>query len=396
MNNIKEILYRYNPWWENSYNFSNLIERPAILEPILKKLGTKDIIFLTGLRRIGKTTIFKLIIKKLLETKEIDPAKIFYISLDDYLLAKKSIIEIIEEYRKIHKISFSENIFVFLDEITCKADYEIQLKNLYDNSNIKIFASSSSASLLRSKKPFLTGRYRLIELLPLDFNEYLNFKKITITKSDSGLIQEYFRDYMKTGGIPEYVLKEEIEYLKELVDDIINKDISAFYKVKNTSILKDYFLLLMERSGKQVSLNKISKILDISPDSARRYLDMFSGTFLIYPISRCGKTNERLLSSKKIYSADLGIRTLFTGFRDIGSLFENYAYLKIKHLDPCYIYKNGIELDFYTSDHTLLEIKYNSKMNSKQKAVFDSIQSRKKFEIKNIYELNNFLKTISN
>ena len=127
---------------------------------------------------------------------------------------------------------------------------------------------------------------------------------------------------MKTGGVPEYVLKQDPEYLKELVDNIINKDIANFYKVKNTGILKDLFLLLMERSGKQVSINKLSKILGTTPDSVKRYLDMFSETYLIYLVPRCGKTNERILSPKKVCCADLGIRNLFTGFKDIGSIFE--------------------------------------------------------------------------
>jgi uncharacterized protein len=99
----------------------------------------------------------------------------------------------------------------------------------------------------------------------MNFNEYLSFKNIKIPKSDSSLVPEYFEDYMKTGGIPEYVLNENIEYLKELVDDIINKDIAVYYNVKNISVLKDFFLLLMERAGKQASLNKISKILGITP-----------------------------------------------------------------------------------------------------------------------------------
>jgi len=127
---------------------------------------------------------------------------------------------------------------------------------------------------------------------------------------------------MKTGGVPEYVLKQDPEYLKELVDNIINKDIANFYKVKNTGILKDLFLLLMERSGKQVSINKLSKILGTTPDSVKRYLSMFSETYFIYLVPRCGKTNERILSPKKVYCADLGIRNLFTGFKDIGSIFE--------------------------------------------------------------------------
>jgi uncharacterized protein len=390
MENISELLYRYNPWWETDYELQGIYER-NVFDLILNKLNSKDIIILTGLRRVGKTTVFKLLIKRLLKDIGINRNKIFYISLDDYLLSKKSIVEIIDEYRRIHKISFSEKIFVFLDEITYKKDYEIQLKNLYDLGNIKIFASSSSASVLRSKKTYLTGRYSLIELLPLDFNEYLSFKNIKIPKADSSLIPEYFEDYMKTGGIPEYVINENIEYLKELVDDIINKDIAVYYNVKNISVLKDLFLLLMERAGKQASLNKISKILGITPDSVRRYFDMFYQSFLIYSVPRCGKTNEKILSPKKVYAADLGIKTLFTGFRDIGSIFENYVYMKIKSLTPCYIYKEGFEIDFLTSDNTLIEVKYNSEMYGKQKEIFESIKCKKKVEIKNVYDLENYL-----
>lgn len=393
MENLKELFYRYNPWWEGDYDLKDIYKRQNITNFLFEKLSSKDIIFLTGLRRVGKTTIFKLLIKKLLEDKNISPNKIFYISLDDYLLLKNNIIEIIEQYRKIHKISFSDKIFVFLDEITYKDEYEIQLKNLYDTGNIKIFASSSSSSVLRSRKSYLIGRYSLTELLPLDFNEFLDFKKITIPKMDLNLLQEYFKDYMKTGGIPEYVLNGNIEYIKDLVDDVINKDIANLYKVRNISILKDFFILLMERAGKQVSLNKVAKILGVSPDSSRRYFDMFVESYLIYTISRCGKTNEKILSPKKVYAADIGIKSLFTGFRDLGSLFENYVYLKIKNLNPCYIYKDGFEIDFMTSDKTLIEVKYNSEMNVKQKYIFNSISSKNKIEIKNIYELNDFLKS---
>ncbi|MHB8578968.1 MAG: hypothetical protein ACYDA4_03790 [Ignavibacteriaceae bacterium] len=85
---------------------------------------------------------------------------------------------------------------------------------------------------------------------------------------------------MNTGGIPEYVLKNDVEYLKEIVDDIIKKDIASFYNVKNTQILQDFFLLLMERAGKNLSINKAANILSISPDSAKRYLQMFADSYL--------------------------------------------------------------------------------------------------------------------
>lgn len=384
---MEELFYRYNPWWEKSFELKGVINRPNPLNELKKQFSTKDIVFLTGLRRIGKTTLLKLFIEYLLVEKSIDPKHIFYISLDDYSLLKTSIHEIVEEYRKIHKISFKDKIYLFFDEIVYQDKFEQQLKNFYDNQNVKIYASSSSASILKSKKPFLTGRYKIVEILPLFFEEYLDFKGIKVGKSDKHLLEKYFEDYLETGGIPEYVLRGEMEYLKELVDDIIYKDIAAVHQVKNPQILKDFFLLLMERAGKQCSLNKMANILGISVDSAKRYLDMFRDTFLIYTLPRCGKTNERLLSAKKIYAADLGIKSLFTGFRDKGSFFENYVYLKIKDKNPCYLYKDGLEIDFLTEDKTLIEVKYNHEMDQKQQRLFRETPASKKILINSYKDL---------
>lgn len=389
---MEEILYRYNPWWEEKFALPEIISRPAIIELLKRHSALRDIVFLTGLRRVGKTTLLKLFIQHLIDNEGIAPQRIFYTSLDDYLLAKNTILKIIEEYRKIHRIPFKEKIFLFLDEVAYRKDFELQLKNLYDSQNVKIYASSSSASILKSRKPYLTGRSTVIEVLPLDFDEFLEFKKIKIKKSDSHLIEAYFEDYMEIGGLPEYVLRGDIEYLKELVDDIIYKDIAAFHNIRATHILKDFFLLLMERAGKVVSINKLANILKISPDSAKRYLQMFADTYLIYPVNRCGKTNERILSPKKLYAADLGIRTLFTGFRDKGSLFENYVYHKVRDKNPCYVYENGIEIDFLTEDGILIEVKYMNEITDKQKALFEKTKAKKKTVLRDIKSLSMFLK----
>ncbi len=375
---MEDLLYRYNPWWEEKYSFESMVERPVPLERMKRHLGSNHIVFLTGLRRIGKTTLLKLFIKDLIVEEQVKPEHILYISLDDYLLSKKNLIEIVEEYRKIQRLSIKQRVFLFLDEISYQKDYEIQLKNLYDTQTAKIYASSSSASILKRRKPYLTGRSITLEVLPLDFEEYLTFKQIKISKADNHLIDRYFEDFLKTGGLPEYVLRGNIEYLKELVDDIIYKDIVAFHNIRNPQILKDYFLLLMERAGKIGSINKIANILKVSPDTAKRYLEMFADTYLVHLVSRCGRTNVQLLAPKKIYAADLGVRTLFTGFRDIGSLFENYVYLQIKHLNPCYVYEEGTEIDFLTAEKTLIEVKYHSQMTRKQQDLFHAYPSKKR------------------
>lgn len=379
-----EQLYRYNPWWEGEYHTDGLKERATLLKRLVEELSSKRVVFITGLRRVGKTTLMKLLISYLIREKNVKPNHIFYVSVDDYAFSKHNLAGLVDEFRKIHRLSVKEHITVFFDEITHQPDFEQQLKNLHDLGNSKIFASSSSSSLMKSKKSYLTGRSTVLEVLPLNFEEFLQFKNVTILKRDAHLTESYFEEYLETGGIPEYVLRKDPSYLAELVDDIIYKDIAAEHNIRNLQILKDFFLLLMERSGKQVSINKVANILDISPDTAKRYLQMFASTYLVYVVPRHGKTNEKILAPKKIYAADIGIRNFFTGFRDKGSLFENYIYLQIKNKDPHYVYQDGIEIDFLTRDNILIEVKYKSKMTEKQKSLFNSFKAKKKMIISGI------------
>lgn len=364
---MKEILYRLNPWWEGHGDFP-FFPRPRYEGPLKGLRSTRDIVFITGLRRVGKTTMMKQLIRNLLETEA--PESIFYITLDAYGLETYSIHDIITQYRTIHRIPLDRKIFLLLDEVAFKADFERELKDLYDNENAKIFASSSSASLMRDRRAFLTGRTRTIEILPLDFDEYLAFKGVRIAVADTHLLENYFSEYMQTGGIPEYVLREDLSYLSELIDGIIYKDIIAFHNIKDSLLVKDFFRLLMERAGKVLTLNKVARILGISVDTARRYLEYFRETYLVYTVERCGKLNARLRTGKKIYAGDVGIRNLATGFRDKGAVFENLVFLKIKQHTPCYVYENGIEIDFHFQD-ILLEVKMGREIEGKQKALFE-------------------------
>lgn len=384
---MKELLYQYNPWWEEDYKLENIIMRENYMHFLKAHIETRQIIFLTGLRRVGKTTLMKLLIKELL-SKGIESRNILYISVDDYLLKDKSLQDILDEHRKIHKLKVEEKLYVFFDEITYIANYHQQLKNLYDKYDLKIYATSSSSSLLRDKQAYLTGRSVTLEVKPLDFEEYKIFKGIDLKKRDDQLNESYFREYIKVGGLPENVLNPNREYLMSLVEDIIQKDITAFHSLKNSQLVRDYFTLLMERSGKQLSINKIANILKISPDTARRYLGFFEETYLIHLVSRWGNTNEKILSAKKIYACDLGIKHLFVGERDIGSYFENYVYLKLRNRKKIYyLYEDGNEIDFYTSDKIMIESKYNSELSEKQKGLFERYEANQKLIVDSVKSL---------
>ena len=382
---MEQILYKLNPWWETDFRTKS-IPRPKYRDKLSRLIPLRDIVLLTGLRRVGKTTIIKQIIEELLQ--EVKPELIFYISLDAYGLEKYSIHEIVTRYRTIHRLGLDRQIYVFLDEIAFKEDFQRELKDFYDNENIKIYASASSASILRDRKAYLTGRTRTVEILPLNFEEFLVFRNAKVKTADAYLLENYFMEYMQTGGLPEYVLTGDIVYLSELVDSILYKDIIAFHNIKDPAIVKDFFRLLMERAGKVLTLNKMAKILGISLDTVRRYMEYFRETYIVYTVERCGKLNQRLRTGKKLYAGDVGLKNMATGFRDRGAVFENMVYLKIKQHDPCYIYEDGNEIDFFFKD-TLMEVKFEKELKGKQLQLFKRIPAKEKIIVSNWQELMN-------
>jgi predicted AAA+ superfamily ATPase len=385
---MDDLLYQYNPWWEGQFEPAAVRPRPRQLSKIESLISNKRAVFLTGLRRVGKTTLVKLLANRLIQ-QGTDPHAILYVSMDDYLLRGVSIVEIVSAFRRIHKLSVDQPVFLLFDEITYKLDYPQQLKNFIDREKVTVLATSSSSSLLRDQRAFLTGRSATIEIQPLSLSEYLDFKDIRVAKKDQQLLDTYFRDYMREGGLPENVLQPSRDYLMNLVDDIIQKDITAFRGLKDHQILRDYFTLLMERSGKQVSINKISNILRISPDTSRRYLGYFEETYLVHLLPRWGKTNERILSPKKVYACDLGIKHLFIGERDLGSYFENYVFLLLRDRQRLsYYFENGVEIDFLTEDDTLIESKYNAELDGQQLQVFQDHPARRKYVINSVKGLS--------
>lgn len=374
---MEELFYEFNPWWEEKYKLIG-IKRNKYLSYLERNLNNKDFILLTGLRRVGKSTLLKQLIFSLINDHNISPKKICYLSLDSFSFKEKSISDLVRMFRKINDLKINEKIYLFFDEVTYKDSFKEELKNLYDLGNSKIFATSSSASKLIDKKALLTGRSRTLEVEPLDFQEFLEFKNYNPKKSEKYLLEKHFEEYMEYGGMPEYVLTKDPEYITNLTKNIIYKDIIAKYNLRDNDAIENLFRLLCERVGKPVSYNKLGHILGISKNSVKNYIDYFKKTYLFYTIEKDAKSlNERIVDNKKIYCADVGIKNVVTGFRDLGSIYENLVFLKIKANNPRFIRENGIEIDFKYKD-TLIEAKYNQEIKDKQKELFDSIKLKNK------------------
>ncbi len=298
----------------------------------------------------------------------VDPRTILYVNADDYLLREHSLLDVVDSFRRLQKLPVGHAVTLLFDEVASKEDFQQQVKTLVVRDNCSVVAFSSSALLLKDKGGLLTGRSATLEVQPLSFAEYLEFRQIRIARRDRRLLDSYFREYVRAGGLPEHAGSPDREYLMTLVDDIIQKDITAFHGLRDHQLLRDYFTLLMERSGNQVSINKVANILKLPPDTARRYLSYFEDSYLVHLVTRWGRTNERLLSPRRVYASDLGIKHLFVGDRDWGSYFENYVYLRLRerYKRIHYVYEDKIELDFRTPDGLLLEARYHDSLTEKQ------------------------------
>ena len=355
--------------------------REKYLKQILQKLKRKEILFLTGMRRVGKTTLIKQAIDHLIEYEKISPEKILFLSCDNIVFNDRTIFEIIEVYRKIKGIKVDEEFYLFIDEIAYLKNFHQQLKNLYDSWNLKVLCSSSSMIHLNDEKAFLIGRTSTVEVYPLTYKEFLTFKKLELQKYDTSLNKKYFEEYLKQGGLPEYVIKQDPQYLVDLLNSIIEKDIISNYRIREEKTVKELFKLVCLNIGKPISYNKLSKILKIKPETVKKYLGYFEKTYLFFSCKRFSKsTNEKIVSPKKFYIIDNGLN--FVSYFKKGIFFENLVFINLHKRrevfeDICYYFKNGIEIDFVT-DRFLIEAKYeDSELTDKQKKVFNKIKRKK-------------------
>ncbi|MDO8341178.1 MAG: ATP-binding protein, partial [Candidatus Woesebacteria bacterium] len=341
------------------------------IDEITKK--RKQILFILGSRRVGKTRIILQYIYKLIKLK-VNPNKILFLSLDNTNL------ENLDWYEYIVESNFE---YVFLDEVHYSPKWAQTLKSLYDlpDKKVKIICSGSSSKLIEDNKAFLTGRSVSLFITPLDFQEYKNFS------NGDDLINEY----LFYGGYPEFVLEREPNYLNELVKDIIEKDIIKVHKVKNNQYLFDVCQMLAKQIGFKGSSNKIANVLKLDNKTVENYIQYLKEVKLIDVIYQYSDSlNKKLYSPKKYYFNDLGIRNSFVGYSNIGSLVENAVFL---HLVKRYGSKNiyylsssdSSEVDFVVrlSDDKVLfiESKYNNLKNAIENSLsglfFKEIYGRK-------------------
>lgn len=301
----------------------------------LSKLKDKQIIkVVTGIRRCGKSTLFELYKKQLLEngvTKEQIISLNFENPNDMKFENWKELYTYIE-----NKLIKDKMNYIFLDEIQTLENFEKAVDGLYIKNNVNLYITGSNSYMLSGElATYLTGRYMQVHMLPLSFKEYLEYY------GENNENQQY-NTYIKNGGFPYLInLNEDSElirnYLEGVYNTIILKDVVSKNNIKDTMILDSITKFIFDNIGQLVSTNKIANTLasnnrKCSVNTVESYINNLLDSYIIYKISRYDiKGKEYLKTGYKYYVCDLGLRNYLLGsIKDYGSILENIIFLELK------------------------------------------------------------------
>jgi len=296
-----------------------LIER-TIKAQILQKLIPNKVIVLVGPRRVGKTILLNQLIESLEEPY-------LYLNGEDFTTLNLLEIQSIQNYKNL----LANNKILIIDEAQKIPNIGAKLKLMIDNiEGVKIIISGSSAFDISNKigEP-LTGRKSTFNLYAFSEKE-LNQVEDTLTKKAN------LSNKLVFGNYPELLhLSGDVEkgnYLKEIVNSYLLKDILAFDGIRNSDKIFALLRLIAYQIGSEVSLQELGKQLAMSKNTVEKYLDLLSKFYVIHKVSGFSRNlRKEVTKNSKWYFYDNGIRNLIIANvnsienrNDIGVLWENY------------------------------------------------------------------------
>jgi len=351
---MEKVILTQNRHWNKPYE--NLYEREVFTD-LVKKLDVKHIQVLQGIRRSGKSTLFKLLINHL--SLEMDPQEILYVNLDDPFFIPYS-----DDAAKLHdviqtaqKLTQKKITYLFLDEVQAINGWERYVKSVYDNESFKkIFITGSNSSLLNGDlASLLTGRYLSSKVYPLSLKEILKINDISTYMQlveHSPKVLNIVDNMIKYGSFVEIVENKE-EFKRELLtsyyDTILLKDCVSNNAIRDVKSFKELSFYLLSNVTSLYSYNSLAKAIGINDKSAKEYVSYLEESYLIDEITHYSYSlKEQNNSKKKIYANDNGFLSLSYSFSEnSGKMLENLVYTElIKAGYEVYFYNKNFECDF--------------------------------------------------
>ena len=330
-------------------------------------LSTGKIIVLTGVRRCGKTSLLYHTMNIL--AKDMDKTKILFINFEDERLElpANELDLVIQSYSELYPEQSFEDIYLFFDEVQNVPGWERFVRRVYDTITRNIFITGSNSRMLGSEiATGLRGRTLRLEVYPLSFSEYLEFKNIEMDMYSTrqlAFIRKAQEDYLQYGGFPEALFIGEeyrVQLLQEYFNVLLYRDIAERYGVQNLSALKFFLKRVISSTTKQLSIHKIyndlkSANLRIGKNTLYNFLDYARDSYLALTIHRFDPSLvARELGEKKVYTIDNGIceAVEYRFSLDQGKALENAVFLELKRAghDLFYFRDDSGECDFLLTD----------------------------------------------
>ncbi|MEK6926188.1 MAG: ATP-binding protein [Nanoarchaeota archaeon] len=308
------------------------IEREA-----LKKIDVKIpfVLVLSGIRRCGKSTLLKQIMKKVKD--------FYYFNFED----PRAVNFEVDDFQKLDEIfkeEHGEKNYYFFDEMQNVKKWELFVRALLDRRKHVIITGSNASLLSKELGTRLTGRHLRYELFPFSYTEFL---LLINEKSSINSFERYFIG----GGFPEYLKLKKSAILQELFNDILIRDIAIRHKVRSLKSLREMALYLLTNVGKEFSYNSLKKTFNLgSTNSAIAFVSYLEDSYLMFTVPKFSYSlKKQLVSPKKIYSIDNGLTNINSASfsQDNGKMLENLVFINLrKNYKEIFYFQDGGECDF--------------------------------------------------
>ncbi len=370
---IIKVLRQYNSWWRipSAIQEETKPQKRLAYYEALKMLKHKTIrrfVVLSGVRRVGKTTILYQIIENLLQ-EGVNPKNILYATFDNPILKLVNVEHVLSIYETLYPLEGTR--YLFFDEIQYTDNWELWMKVIYDSrKDIRMAATGSASPILEKKGTDSgTGRWNVLKIPTMSFYEYCQLlslpepelpeglqlsKLVTWTSSQLGDLMDqftpllnHFNRYLTIGGFPELVLSDDDLYAQrmlreDVVDKVIKRDVLSLFNIRNPLLMEKLFLYLCMNSTEIFNATTAAKELEnISVSTIENYIEALKMSNLIYLAKPMNVGSKGALKGKpKIFIADAAIRNavlmiddVLSDEKELGIMVETAVY---KHMVSFY------------------------------------------------------------
>ena len=315
-----------------------MFDRPLYVDRIMAFVDAPFIKILTGVRRCGKSTILKLIMKRLVEERGIAPEQIVSYRFDSMEYDGYSAREMYALLKGA--LSPQRRTYLFLDEVQEIEGWEKVVNSLATDFDVDIYLTGSNSRMMSSEiATYLTGRYVAFRIYTLSFGEYLFFKSHYAEVGDP---KQELAEYVRLGGFPgthlqAYSQDEVYTIVRDIYNSTVFSDIVRRNQIKKVDQLERVVKYVFNNVGNTFSASSISAYLkserrSLDNETIYSYLDKLESAYLLHRCSRYDLRGKAILKTQeKFYLADVALRYSVLGYNEdsVAASLENVVYLEL-------------------------------------------------------------------